>query len=377
MSVIAGDTRRRWTSVAVAVAALCALPVGLSALPARGGSQDPAVLRDRILAADVPYRGYAETVGSLGLPDLAELGRVSSLLGDRTRLRVWHASPTAWRVDVLTETGERDQYATEFGVASWDYERNLRTDLLGFPMLRLPRPGDLLPPELARRLLGGPRTETRLERLPPRRAAGRSAVGLRLVPTDPDTVVGHVDVWADPRTALPVLVTVTGQGGGPASLRSEFLDLDAGPGTVPAAAVTPPDPAGAQRAVGDAPQIGEAVDRADPVELPARLAGRPSSPVVTGQPRAVRTYGAGYTTFAAAGLPPQVARGVFEAARRAGANRLVLPTGRGEVAEVLRTELLLLVVLAPDGAKPGFVLAGPVSERLLLTAAGELSGTLR
>jgi hypothetical protein len=352
---------------------LCSIPALIGAIPARAGTVDPVVLRDRILTADPPYAGYAESVGSLGLPDLPAIGDAGGLLGGRSRLRSWHASATAWRVDLLSDNGERDTYATRIGAATWDYERNLRTDLVGYPVLRLPRPADLLPPDLARRLLGGSRGAERLETLPTRRVAGIDAVGLRLVPTDPDTTVGHVDIWADRSTALPVFVAVTGRAGGAPSVSSGFLDLHQGPAAVPADVVIAPGPRDAEFAEVDAPQVSEAIDRAVPWPLPARLAGRTSTPLVTGQPRALRTYGSGFSTFAALALPGQIAQQVYDAARAAGGVRHDLD---GQPAVVLHSALLTLVAVAPGPNGVGLLLTGPVDEKLLLQAAVEVANTV-
>ncbi len=51
-----------------------------------------------------------------------------------------------------------------------------------------------------------------LSRIPPRRVAGRSAAGLRLVPSDPASTIGRVDVWADESTNVPLRIDVYGVG---------------------------------------------------------------------------------------------------------------------------------------------------------------------
>src|SRR5579885_3409042 len=104
-------TRWRWAVVAAVAAALVAAPLVLAALPA-SARMDPSALRTRVLAtANLPYQGYAESTGSLGLPDLPNLSEVTSLLGGTTRLRAWYVAPQHWRVDEITGVGERDTYA--------------------------------------------------------------------------------------------------------------------------------------------------------------------------------------------------------------------------------------------------------------------------
>ena len=52
-------------------------------------------------------RGTPESNATFGLPPLAGL---TSLLDGVTKMRVWQAAPTRWRVDVLSDAGERDTY---------------------------------------------------------------------------------------------------------------------------------------------------------------------------------------------------------------------------------------------------------------------------
>ena len=82
MGVAAGQTRRRWLLVAVCLAITCALPAVASALPvAAGRSANPAELRARMLAsANLPYSGYVESDGALGVPNLGELSDITAML---------------------------------------------------------------------------------------------------------------------------------------------------------------------------------------------------------------------------------------------------------------------------------------------------------
>lgn len=383
MGVQTGQTRKRWSLVGAGLLVLGSLPALIGAWPVAAPDLDPGVLRDRILASsEVAYAGYAESDGSLGLPDLPAIDNVGALLGGLTRMRAWESAAGS-RVDVLTPTGERGLYegparrprpvgpagSGTARLTAWDFEENVTTTLVGEPGLRLPRAADLIPPRLARRLLGGPRGSERLEALPDRRVAGVAAVGLRLVPTDLETTVGHVDVWADPRTGLPVEVRITGRDGGAPGLRSRFLDLEQGPAAVPAAVLDPPYPVGGDRADAVVAAVGR-LDEFAPAVLPERLAGRASSQDVE-DGTALRTYGQGFATFGAIALPAGLGFRVYDTARTAGGLAVELPGGAGVL---LRTPLLNLLVATSDSG-PGYVLSGPVGPDLLSQAARELLRT--
>jgi len=180
---------RRWSVVSAVVAVLVAVPLVRSVLPAKAATVDPHVLRDRILAAaGRPYQGYVLSQGILALPSIPQLGDVKTLFGGSNSLRVWHASTSAWRVAVLDPTGEQDYYRTADGTYTWDYEKNLWTQIVGEPPVRLPAAPDVVPPELAKRLLAD---ETNVTPIGAKRVAGIVAAGLRFVPSDPDTTVRY------------------------------------------------------------------------------------------------------------------------------------------------------------------------------------------
>jgi hypothetical protein len=370
MGVLAATAARRWMSVLAGITALVAVPGLIGALPVSASHVDPGQLRARILAAQGPYAGYAESVGSLGLPDLPETGDLAGLFGSLTRMRAWQADGRS-RADVLTPTGERGYYTDARGATVWDYELRTVTRLTGQPDLRLPRAADLVPPDLARRLLADSATGNgALSSLPDRRIAGVAAAGIRFSPADPDTTIGAVDVWADPGTGLALEVQVRGGNGAPASLRTRFLDVRQGAGAVDPATVRPPRPDGATRAVAQVPRISELVDRFAPAVLPDSLAGRaPTERAEGGQ--SLRTYGSGFAMFAAASLPFRLGDRAFDAARSAGAQAIPLAAGS---AVLLHSEVMTLLVVLPADERGGFVLAGPVSADVLTRAAEELAG---
>jgi hypothetical protein len=192
---------RRWAVVAVGLAVLCGLPVIASALPVSVPAMTASQLRTRILAsADESFAGYAESNATFGLPPLPGLTGLTSLLDGVTKMRVWQATPTRWRVDVLSDAGERDTY--ELGGCRsyiWDSGDQLLTEVRGRQTFRLPRPADLVPPALALRLLSEAAGQARFSVIAPLRVAGQSAAGLRMTPAPSlAATVGHVDVWADP-----------------------------------------------------------------------------------------------------------------------------------------------------------------------------------
>ena len=175
---------RRWAVVAAGLTVLCAMPVIASARPASVPSLTAGQLRARILAsAGQSYAGYAESNATFGLPSLPGLNGVASLLDGVTKMRVWVAAPDDWRVDVLSDAGERDTY--QLGTLSyiWDSGQELLTEVFGQPSLRLPRPADLVPPALAVRLLEAAGQQARFSLIPAQRVGrperGRAARAAR------------------------------------------------------------------------------------------------------------------------------------------------------------------------------------------------------
>ena len=146
---------RRWAVVVAGVALLCGLPVIASALPVSVPQLTASQLRARILAsADESYAGYAESNATFGLPPVSGLTGLTSLLNGVTKMRVWQATPGRWRVDVLSDAGERDTYQLSGNRSFiWNSGGQLLTEVRGPQVYRLPRAADLVPPALAQRLL--------------------------------------------------------------------------------------------------------------------------------------------------------------------------------------------------------------------------------
>jgi hypothetical protein len=357
---------------AAGVAVLCLLPAVVAAWPVRAASGiGPAELRDRVLASvNQPYSGYVTTDGRLRLPELPALEDVRGVFSGSARLRAWYASSAAWRVAELTATGERDTYRTVAGQYTWDYERNLVTELLGDPSVWLPGTSDVVPPVLARRLLGAGGD---VSALPARRVAGVEAAGLRLTPDDPDTSIAWVDVWADPRTGLPVHVEVVAEGATDPVFTSRFLDVDqAAPDP---ATLTPAAPPGAGFARTTPADAAEALGNVLNGQLPATLVGKPRSPIaLTEGIFGAGVYGTGFSTVVVVGLPGRLGGQTLEAARENGAAEVPL-TG-AQAYELRATPLAALVVhrFGDRSSRRTWLLTGLVDPQLLRRAAAELVG---
>ena len=368
LSVVRPRTVRGWVLVAVLAVVAVLVPQVPGWLPVSARSVDPRVLRDRILAsADRPYQGYAEITGSLALPELPKLADVTSLLTATTRVRTWYASPSRWRFDVVTTVGERDVYHSPDGEFTWDYGANQLTRLVGTPPVRLPRAGDLLPPDLARRVLSAAAGDP-VRSLPARRVAGHQAAGLRLTPHDPDTTIGHVDVWADPDTGLPTAIEVTARGAARPVLVSQFRELSTTPPD--AGALTPKSPRGSGFSIVRAPDIADALGGLGRGRPPARLAGRPLHDADVGGIRGVWVYGTGLSAFVAVPVPRDVGADVGKAIVNAAGTSKDLP--RGEALQ-LSIAPLSVVVVRSEFARRWYLLAGLATPELLFRAAGELA----
>jgi hypothetical protein len=365
-SVVRHEKRRRWAVVAAVAAVLVAVPLVVAALPPAAESIDPARLRALVLgSAGRPYEGYAESSGSLALPELPNLAGVAALFAGRTAMRVWYAAPDRYRVDDLATAGEHDVYRLPDGEYTWDYGADTLTELVGEPTVRLPRAGDLLPPELARWLLRAAKDDP-VSVLPARRVAGVDASGLRLVPVDPDTTLGQVDVWADPVTGLPVRVEVTARGQRAPILVTEFRELAQ---TTPV--VEAPRPVlGSGYSVASAPDVTNVLGALGQVPLPSTLAGRRVASSAFGGVEGAALYGSGLAAFVVIAVPRNVADAAADAAGKAGAVPAKLAAGS---AVQLSITPLSLAIVRSSVSRRSYLLAGPVTPGVLRSAADELS----
>ncbi len=359
---------RRWGVVGVVIAALCATPSVVAALPVHAAAVAPAALRARILAAaEHPYQGYVESDGGLDLPELPQLGAVSDLLSGSTMIRTWYSDPDLWRTDVVTATGEQDVYNTDIGTMTWNFETGQITQVLGDPKVRLPRADDLVPPQLAQRLLHTSAAGDALAPLPARDVAGISAAGLELRPASADTTIARVDIWADPATGVPLEVVVYAKGAKSPEITTRFLDVQL---TKPADATvnfTPAD--NIPIATAKASDINSLLDSRARFPLPSSLDGLKAAPALEGYGASVGGYGVGFDTFAVLYLGDQVGDSAFAAAKSAGAVPVSFGDGSGEL---IRTPLLSVLLVRSDQFERTFLLVGFASADQLTKAGGEL-----
>lgn len=349
----------RWAVVAAGVAAVTALPSLAGALPVDAPPVPPAELLERIRASSaVGWSGYGESSGRLVLPDVRELGDLPGLVGGTTRTRTWWRGPDEWRVDALTLVGEVDTTRDPDGTWTWNSADRRALRIVGQLDVRLPAAPDLVAPVLGHRLAGT--RDVELSALPDRRVAGRAAAGVRLEPRDPaSTTVRAVDLWAEPRTGLPLRVEVRAAGEAEPVLTAVLLDLELG--TPPRSRTTFLPAAGAAVSVGRAPDVAAAADRFAPFELPAALAGLPRrqrSELSVGG--GVGTYGDGFTALAVLPLPFDTGSGLV---------RRIEPDGDGSTARVPTPLVNGLVATVRDRA---YLLVGTVPDPVLRRALAQL-----
>lgn len=413
MTVVRREARRRWLTVLAALAVLAAVPVAVSARPSGAPAVDAAALAAKVRASGgQPYQGYAESIGTLGLPELPRLGKVASLLSSTTRMRAWYAGKDRWRVDVIDTGSERGVYYANGSVANWDYGANRLThtdpvpvggivqvvgpepgeteilsyevtrEIYGEPPTRLPRGADLLPPELARRLLALG-TDEPVESIPGKRVAGVSAPGLRLTSADPHSTVGHIDIWADPRTGLPLEVAVTARDAERPILVTRFLEVRQE--APPASVLVPPAPRdGVSFAQVEADDQATIFD--DTFVRPDQLAGlrrkyadefdlgRPPAPGEVRQfmvrLRTGEVYGTGLTQILVVDLARNISRDALRIAGDWGSRKTV---AGGELALIAAPLLSVLIVRSEVSGKT-YLVAGLVDAEIMQRVGAELAG---
>jgi hypothetical protein len=365
--------RWRWAAVVAGTAVLCAVPGIVAALPVPGSAITAAALRARILdSAVVPYQGYVESTADLGLPQLPDLQDVSALADGVSEQYAWYRGPGEWRADTVTAAGENDVYQVGQTTYLWNQSLNLLTQVVGTEPIRLPRASDLLPPSLARSLLGLASPTDRLTRLPMRRVAGVDAAGLALHPASAATTVSTVDIWADPRSGLPVAVRVYARGDGKPILVSDFLQVSQ---RSPALTTVVPQPApGVDQTTASLGSLNHILNNGRRHPWPRQLGGQDFDPVADGGLNAIAFYGSGFARFALVSLPEKVGRQAVAAVTSAGASALTV-TGGSEVVAV--TPLLTVVLATFDGfGGITFLLAGTETSKALEAAATSLLSLL-
>jgi outer membrane lipoprotein-sorting protein len=357
----------RWLVVTCGVAGLVALPAIISAWPVHRSDELPGQLLSRILNSQrIAYSGYAESSGGLGLPVTRQFGSVADLFGGTTQLRVWWRGSTDWRVDQIEPVGETDTFTQSRGTWTWDYESN-RATWTGPSTnvdVRLPAAADLLPTNLARRLLSQAHSGE-VSRLGSRRIAGRTAPGLRLRPAEPASTVDHVDVWADQRTGLPLRVDVYGKGPGGSVLTTSFLDFS--PRTPSASTLSFAPPRTARVDIQNQQDVAAAIDQFGDATPPDRLAGLDRNPRLPSF-GAIGIYGDGVTEFAAVPLPDRITYSLVDQLKGVA---LSSPAGLS-----MSVGPLSLMLTTPDDLGGSWLLTGTVTLHTLTVAAGQLPSSL-
>lgn len=292
----------RWGVVALVLGVLVAAPAVVAAWPVRAGTPSAAALLDGVRASTAtPYEAYVATRGRLALPDVGPLDDVASLFGTASHLRAWVAAGDRWRVDRLSLTGEVDTYRDGDQVTIWDSGERRTTQRSETTSLRLPRPADLLPAELGRRLVAALGPDDLVTTIAPRRVAARAAVGLRIVPASPVSTIASAELWIDPARGLPLAVDVTAKGGRSPAISVETLTISFGPPDAGALAFEPPTGPGFRVRGGDrGTDLVAQIERTSPVELPATIGGRTRNP---GPARGVATYGRGFEAVTLLAVP--------------------------------------------------------------------------
>jgi hypothetical protein len=391
--------------VLAAAGVLAAIPVAVAARPSGAPGMDAAALAAKIRASvGQPYQGYAESVGTLGLPPLPKLGQVASLLSSNTRLRAWYGGRDNWRVDVIGTGSEHGVYYSGGDVVTWDYGANRITrtlatavgatitildgnavysvdSLQGESTTRLPRGADLLPPELGRRLLNLGAGD-RVESIPGKRVAGIGAPGLRLTSADPHSTVGHIDVWADPRTGVPLEVSVTARDAERPILVTRFLDLTL---TAPAANVlAAPQPRDGV-SFSEVEPDDQAAIFGDLLLRPDQLAGLPRKrdndppqvPLTPGEAHRVvirfhsgDVYGTGLTQLLVVPLAREVSRDALRIAGDWGSRQRV---AGGQLA-LIAAPLLSVLVVRSEVSRATYLVVGLVDAEVMQRVGAELAG---
>jgi hypothetical protein len=204
-------------------------------------------------------------------------------------------------------------------------------------------------------------TAPELTRLPPRRVAGHSATGLRLVPSNPMSTISRVDVWADNASGVPLLVEVYGGRGRRPVITSQVTRFDAH------------EPTGRQVSFEFSPDVDfqygtsfDAVASANafaPFLLPSRVAGLDRHGARAGL-GAVGVYGRGPTALIAVPMRDEVAHELYHQLTRSRSAR--------EAGRSVSLEVGPLSVLLVRSERGNFLLTGTLTRDAMRQAAIEL-----
>ena len=203
----------------------------------------------------------------------------------------------------------------------------------------------------------------------PLRVAGRGAAGLRMTPTDPASTIGHVDIWADPASGLPLMVEIFSRGSARPALESQFFQVS--PWRPDPQVLTPVRAAGTGFTVTSASNLAGALSNLGLVALPGQLAGRNRLAVPPGF-EAIGVYGGGLATFVVLGVRGSAGGNLVSDARSAGGTAFDVSGGTGGTGALISAPLINAVIVRPTGFFITFLIAGTVSTQVLEQAATTL-----
>ena len=347
--------RWRWLVVLLPTVTLASLPAAVDRLPARAPVIAPAELADLVArSAEQPYQGYAVTRGALDLPDIEGAELPAALLSDTSTLRVWYRSASAFRVDRVTLYNERDIYVDERGYWIWDSQLRESQRVNGQYQVRLPRSSDVLPPEIARRLVAAAATpqSADLISIAGRRLAGRSVPGFRIVPRAVAqrtvTTIAHADIWVEPHTGIALRVEVFTPAFRAPAIEARFLQFSLQAPSVDRVTFTPPLSGKVDLNSDDGLDAAQRIERFSRRVLPDSIAGLGRR---TQRRTAAATYGTGFEVV-----------DVFAATRNVDALLpATVPTSTrpwGGTARVIEGDLINAMVV--NSATGAYVVAGAV-----------------
>jgi hypothetical protein len=350
----------RWLVVGVIALGVVAPAVVVRAWPARDSSVSATELVARAQdSTGIGWSGEVRTQGSLELPlESSTFGGVARLLGEQSNLRVWWRDAETWRIDRIRGSGESDIARQGRTTVRWSYEDG-RARFAAYSPIRLPDDNDVVPPALAARLLDGARGEE-LSRLPPRRIAGASAAGVRLVPGDASATIARVDVWVDESSGLPLCVEVYGDDDSRhPDLTTEVTSFDIGDPRDTGFLFSP----GVDAVHGETLDDVAGANAFAPFALPSRVIGldRRGAGDDLG---AVGVYGRGPTALLVLPLRSSPARDLHEQLARSRAAR--------DLPDSVAVEVGPVSVLLVEGATGNFVLVGTITPEALRQAATEV-----
>jgi hypothetical protein len=349
----------RWAVVVLVAILALTTPIAVRLLPPDADDASPAtVLAQARAALAGSWSGTVQTEGRLQLPDADGLGSISSLFGERTRMRVWWRDAEHWRVDRLLATGETDLVRDGDSMVEWSYERAAAT-VSREPQIRLPRPGDLLPPVLAERMLRGV-ADADATALPAQRLVGRSAVGLRVRPSSTLSSISHTDLWVDVASGVPLLLEVYAEGSAAPAVTSRFTDFSTEPVDRDVVSFTATSTTRVE--FDDVLDIADAANQYAPVRPPVVVAGLDKT--LTSD-RAVGVYGEGMTQVIAIPLRD----------READALRTQMISTAGAVQDAQQTLVTvgpLGVLLTGSRGDGGWLLAGTLAPGALERAGRDV-----